>query len=137
MPKMAVLGERLRQANLATLLAGELSSVDLNTREAAVLSLGHFGRPTAEPALSIAAKDRELRVRRAAAWALGQTDNRAATAPLSGLLSDEDSIVRINAALSLGALEAKDAIPALANLLARDRDPGVRRAAAAALGRMQ
>jgi HEAT repeat protein len=133
----AVLGGRLRQANLAGALAGELSSADLNTREAAALSLGYFGRPTAEPALATAVKDRELRVRRAAAWALGQTDNRAAVAPLSTLLSDEDSMVRVNAALSLGALQAKDAIPALATLLARDRDPGVRRAAAAALGRMQ
>ena len=133
----AHLVSRVRSTRLSQALGPELTSQSAETRETAVLALGYAGRADAESALASAGTDREVRVRRVAAWALGGTNNRAASGPLIPLLRDDDPLVRINAALALGALEAKDAIPALSGALSSDRDPRVRRAAAAALGRME
>lgn len=128
---------RVENVGLATALRAELASAGAETREAAVLALGYAPRKSNEQALLIAATDRDVRVRRVAGWALGRTGDRAAVSPLSTLLRDDDPIVRVNAALALGSLATKEAVPALTNALAGDRDARVRRAAAAALGRIQ
>lgn len=158
---------RSRIADLSAELRAELASSSAPTREAALLALGYFDRPTgidvaqralrdgdanvrvaaawtlgmiestdAIPALTEAARDSDARMRRTVAWALGTIESSTSVPTLSAMLSDVDVTVRIQAAFALGQIESTDAIPALVRLLETDRDPRVRRAAAAALGQI-
>ena len=158
---------RARVTNLSAQLGAELRSANAGTREAALLALGHFDKPTGFNAaraalrdteagvraaaawvlgviersegvtpLANAARDSDVRVRRVVAWALGAIESSSALPTLTEMLRDPESSVRIQAALALGALENADATAPLTRLLQTDRDPQVRRAAAAALGKI-
>jgi hypothetical protein len=158
---------RSRVTDLAEDLSAELTSSNAATREAALLALGYFDRPSgldaarralrdadmtvriaaawtlgmiesrdAIGALTEAARDNDVRMRRTVAWALGTIESPTSVPALSTMLGDVDVSVRIQAALALGQIESADAIPALVRLLETDRDPRVRRAAAAALGQI-
>jgi HEAT repeat protein len=133
----AALSARVHATDLAIALRSELASSSTDVRETAVLALGYAGKGNAEPALAAAARDADVRVRRLAAWGLGRSDNAAALAPLDRLIGDDDPLVRVNAALAMGSLSRRDAVPVLVGVLRSDRDPHVRRAAAAALGRIE
>lgn len=122
--------------DLAADLRSELGASDATVRETAVLALGYAAESTAEPALSRASADAEPRVRRTVAWALGRSGNGAAATSLLRMIHDADAMVRVNAALSLGALSVDAAVAPLSGVLSSDPDARVRRAAAAALGRM-
>jgi HEAT repeat protein len=158
---------RARVPDLSLLLRNELNSDRAGTREAALLALGHFDKPSSyEPArealrdtdvsvrvaaawaigqleqreavdaLTDVARDPDVRMRRTVAWALGAIEDPSAVAVLSAMLSDPEPGVRIQAAHALGAIEHPSAAPPLMRLLESDRDPQVRRAAAAALGKI-
>jgi HEAT repeat protein len=158
---------RTRLTDLAQELGSELTSTNPTTREAALLALGYFDRPSgldaarralrdadmnvriaaawvlgmiessdAIGALTEASRDNDVRMRRTVAWALGTIESPTSVPTLSTMLNDADISVRIQAALALGEIESADAIPALVRLLETDRDPRVRRAAAAALGQI-
>jgi HEAT repeat protein len=158
---------RSRAADLSAELRAELVNSAAPTREAALLALGYFDRPSgidaaqsgmrdadanvrvaaawalgmiestaAIPALTAATRDPDPRMRRTVAWALGTIESSSAVPALSTMLADADVTVRIQAAYALGQIESADAIPALVRLLETDRDPRVRRAAAAALGQI-
>ncbi len=113
-----------------------LRDSDLSVRIAAAWALGMIEHRDAVEALSEHAADPDVRMRRTVAWALGTIEDRSAIATLTRMLADAEPAVRIQAARALGAIEDAEAIPALLRLLENDRNPEVRRAAAAALGQI-
>lgn len=114
----------------------ELTSSTPAVREAALLAVGHFERQSGLDDARRALRDSEASVRVAAAWALGMIEHSDAIPALTDALGDSESGVRAQAALALGQIENESAVPALVRLLESDRDPKVRRAAAAALGQI-
>ncbi len=116
-------------------ISAVLHDPDAAIRVAAVEALRVVGMP-AEKTLIRALKDEHKSVRSAAAESLGSLKSTAAVPYLIRLLrTDPVKDVRRAAAESLGLIEDAYAIPALVRGF-RDRDPLVRSAAAAALGRM-
>lgn len=113
-----------------------LHDPDANVRAAAAWVLGMIERGEGVAVLSELARDPAVQVRRTVAWALGAIENRSALPTLITMLSDAEPSVRIQAAHALGSIESADAVTPLLKLLESDRDPQVRRAAAAALGRI-
>jgi vesicle coat complex subunit len=105
-------------------------------RATAAWALGMIERADAVGVLAESARDSNVGVRRVVAWALGAIESSSALPTLIDMLDDADSSVRIQAALALGAIENADAITPLTRLLQSDRDPQVRRAAAAAIGQI-
>lgn len=101
------------------------------------LALGLLDRsePTAAaPLLRGSLDDGQEDRRRRAALGLGAVESAPDRPALERLLADPASSVRIAAAWALGRIEDPAAIPALSRVLADDADPGVRGAAAEALG---
>ncbi len=113
-----------------------LRAGDAGVRTAAAWALGVIEQTEAIPALTELARDPEVRVRRAVAWALGSIESPTSIPALAEMLNDAHPSVRIQAAHALGTIGHSDAIPALLRVLESDRDADVRRAAAAALGRI-
>ena len=113
-----------------------MRDTDASVRVAAAWALGMIENIDAIPTLTEAVRDADVRMRRTVAWALGMIESPTSVPALSGMLGDVDASVRIQAAFALGQIESPDAIPALVRLLETDRDPQVRRAAAAALGQI-
>ena len=118
-------------------LLDALRSGEANARNAAILGLGSAGDARAVGPLTNLAGDTDPGVRAAVAWALGHTASHDAVASVSRLTGDREARVRRSAARALGRLEDSSSIPTLSRLLASDPDPGVRRAAAWALGQIE
>jgi HEAT repeat protein len=117
---------------------GVLGHADWRVREGAVLALGHAGRrveraPLVDRVVSTLG-DPHARVRGAAAWAAGELGSDRAVQTLGRLLtSDADAEVRRQAARALGEIESARGIEPLVAAMT-DASPGVRQAAAWALG---
>jgi HEAT repeat protein len=118
-------------------LARLLRDGDTFVRRSAASALGAIGPDAREtiPALAGLLGDRDMSWDSSAA--LGRI-GPAAIPALTAALGSKDSEVRANAVGALGAMgrPAKERIPAIAELLAKDPEHRVRRAAAAALGRV-
>ena len=132
---LLALGHHDRPANREAAERG-LRDPELSVRITAAWALGMIEQRDAVSALSAHAGDPDVRMRRTVAWALGTIEDRSAIATLTRMLTDAEASVRIQAAHALGSIEDAEAIPALVRLLETDRDPQVRRAAAAALGQI-
>jgi HEAT repeat protein len=110
------------------------------TRAAAATGLAYAGRRRASEArdpLVTALRDADADVRAASAWALGRLEIAGTAASLVPVLRDRESRVRRAAALALGNLEDPAAVEPLVAALRDDADPGVRQAAAWALGQLK
>lgn len=127
---------RAEVIDLSAQLKAEMASTTPHVREAALMALGHFDRQSGMDEARQALKDADASVRVAAAWALGMIEHSDAVPALTDALADGEIRVRIQAAFALGQIESETAVPALIRLLENDRDPRVRRAAAAALGQI-
>ena len=122
-------------------LIEELSDECPYVREAAAYALGNIGDPRAVEPLIEALRDEYWGVRKAAAVALGIIGDQRAVEPLIQALRDEYWYVREAAAEALEKIEpewykteaAKKQVPEFINAL-MDKDSGVRKAAAYALG---
>jgi HEAT repeat protein len=104
-------------------------------RIAAVRALGEIGSKDAVPALSAAFLERRVAPTNIVSTALRQIGGEAAPAFERGITS-ADPIVRLSSCFGLSGLAAQHGAVTvrLADVLASDSDPGVRAAAAAALG---
>jgi HEAT repeat protein len=128
---------RVRQSNgVAADVSAQLSSSNARTREAALLAIGYAGKKADRNVVEQSLRDTDSGVKLAAVWAIGMIADDASVPALTSLLRDGDARVRASAAFALGSIGSATAIPSLTNLLASDSDAGVRRAAAAALGRI-
>jgi len=141
-------------------LAAVLTHKDAQTRRSAVQALGMIAGDEAAAALAPATRDKDQSVREAAIEALGRVGSRRAVESLLALYCGSDRDTRQLAAAALkpmawtpadereravhailhgdheaAAREGRAAIEPLVTALA-DKDPGVRRAAAAALGQI-
>jgi hypothetical protein len=132
----SLLGRSRGSDGIADDLAAELSNANARTREAALLAVGYAGKKADRAATERLLRDADPAVKLAAVWALGMIGDAAAVPALSALLRDGDPAMRANAAFALGNISSPAAIPSLVTLLGADADAGVRRAAAAALGRI-
>ncbi|HZH90863.1 MAG TPA: HEAT repeat domain-containing protein [Pyrinomonadaceae bacterium] len=113
-----------------------LSSPDAEERREAVSRLGAMARPDSSRAVLPALKDSAVIVRATAARAILSLPATEAAAALLPLLADKDEFVRRETAYALGQTRSPTALVALATALARDREAGVRGAAAVALGQI-
>ena len=142
-------------------LTTALNDENLNVREAAAIALGEIGDPQAIPALITALNDKDSNVRRLAVRALGEIGDPQAIPPLITALDDQNQDVRKAAAGALDTLHwspgrdatgvaywmgkgdwdrcVKIGVPAIEPLTKalNHRDLDLRRAAAAALGRIK
>jgi HEAT repeat protein len=117
-------------------LRARLSSSDAEERREAVTRLGAMARPDSSRAALPALKDAAVIVRATAAHAILSLPATEAAAALLPLLADKNEFVRREAAYALGQTRSRTALEALATALARDREAGVRGAAAVALGQI-
>lgn len=123
------------QREIETLRA-RLASADTEERREAVMRLGAMARPDSSRAALPALKDRAVIVRATAARAVLSLPAVEAAAALLPLLADKDEFVRRETAYALGETRSRAAVEALATVLARDKEAGVRGAAAVALGQI-
>ena len=121
----------------ATVVAGKLTSPEVETRLTAAYDLGHLGGPGAVAPLLAALSDRDGGVRRVAGHSLVviATKDPVPWAPIAELLTNPDAGIRADAARALGGLEAQEAVPALAEHLTSEGDALARLALVEALGR--
>ena len=98
------------------------------------MRLGWMKRPDSSLVATGALHDPSAIVRATATRAVLSLSPDDAAAALLPLLQDRDEFVRQEAAYALGAARSRTAVAALAALLAGDKKPGVRGAAAVALG---
>ena len=117
-------------------LRARLSSSDEEERRDAVTRLGAMARPDSSRAVLPALKDAAVVVRATAASAILSLPPAEAAAALLPLLGDKNEFVRRETAYALGRTRSRTAVEALATLLARDKEAGVRGAAAVALGQI-
>lgn len=117
-------------------LRARLSSADTEERREAVVRLGAMARPDSSRAALPALKDAAVIVRATAARAILSLPAEEAAAALLPLLADKNEFVRREAAYALGETRSRTAVEALATALARDKEAGVRGAAAVALGQI-
>ena len=113
-----------------------LSSNDVEERRDAVTRLGAMARPDSSRAAVAALKDSAVIVRATAARAILSLPADEAAAVLLPLLRDKNEFVRRETAYALGETRHRSALEGLATALARDREAGVRGAAAVALGQI-
>ncbi|HLL16219.1 MAG TPA: HEAT repeat domain-containing protein [Pyrinomonadaceae bacterium] len=117
-------------------LRARLSSSDTEERREAVTRLGAMARADSSRAALPALRDPAVVVRATAARAILSLPATEAAAALLPLLADKDEFVRRETAYALGETRSRTAVEALATALARDREAGVRGAAAVALGQI-
>jgi HEAT repeat protein len=117
-------------------LRARLASSDAEERREAVTRLGAMARPDSSRAALPALKDASVIVRATAARAVLSLPAAEAAAALLPLLADKNEFVRRETAYALGETRSRTAVEALAVALARDREAGVRGAAAVALGQI-
>jgi HEAT repeat protein len=112
-------------------LTDNLQHWDDNVRKGATYALARVGAPAVQPLIQVLQGDNP-HAREAAARTLGQIGSRQAMQPLAEALQDEYAEIRLAAISALLRLHAPGTIlaPALKN-----EEPGVRKAAAWALGR--
>ena len=120
---------------IAPLRAG-LEDSDACVRRTSARLLGRTRHPRAVEVLLEALASRSARTRQLAAVGLGYAEDGSAVDPLLRSLVDDVTSVRVAAAWALGEIEDARAVGPLTRLLRGDPDPGVRRAAALALGSM-
>jgi HEAT repeat protein len=108
----------------------------VNTRQLAVVALGHMGPCAREavPFLLALLVDEDHIVREVAIRALGQIRSPDSIPALMIILEDEKHPLRLDAAAALGGIgsEAQEAVPTLCRML-KHRSPFVRRAAETAV----
>ena len=104
---------------VVALLAEQLRSEDLETRQAAAVALGRIGDRHATRPLIAALRDRELVI--AAAGALARIGDGEAFDALVGLLGDDDSAIRQSAIAALNSIGHPD-MPARTLVLLDDSD---------------
>ena len=117
-------------------LRARLSSSDTEERRDAVTKLGAMARADSSRAALPALKDPAVVVRATAARAILWLPATEAAAALLPLLADKNEFVRRETAYALGETRSRTAVEALATALARDKEAGVRGAAAVALGQI-
>jgi HEAT repeat protein len=117
-------------------LRARLSSSDTEERREAVTRLGAMARADSSRAALPALKDPAVIVRATAARAILSLPATEAAAALLPLLADKNEFVRREIAYALGQTRSRTAVEALATALARDKEAGVRGAAAVALGQI-
>ena len=105
------------------------SSTDPSARAAAAAALGTIATPAANAAMERALSDYDTSVADAAASGLQRAGNKAQAA-ITEALASPDANVRVRAATATAGLDATT----LASKGLTDSDPGVRRAAATAMG---
>jgi hypothetical protein len=126
--------QRSDDARSVPLLRRALEREDRCVRRVAARLLGHNRHPDAAAALLDAIHHPNPDVRAVAAVGLGYREYREALDPLVTALADSAAGVRAGAAWALGQIADLRATDPLVHVLERDRDAGVRRAAALALG---
>ena len=121
----------------AKVVAGKLSSPEVETRLTAAYDLGQVGGPGAVAPLTTALSDSDGGVRRVAGHSLVlvATKDPVPWAPIVELLDHADPGIRADAARALGSLEAQAAVPALAEHLNNEHAALTRLALVEALGR--
>jgi hypothetical protein len=117
-------------------LRAGLEDSDACVRRVSARLLGRTRHPAAVEALLDALASPSVITRQLAAVGLGYAEDGSAVDPLLRALRDDAASVRAAAAWALGEIEDGRAVAPLARLLRGDPDPGVRRAAALALGSM-
>lgn len=113
-----------------------LASADTEERRDAVTRLGAMHRSDASRAAVPALQDPAIIVRATAAHAVLSLPANEAAALLMPLLADRQEFVRREVAYALGETRSRTAVDGLVTALARDKEAGVRGAAAVALGRL-
>jgi HEAT repeat protein len=113
-----------------------LASGDVEERREAVTRLGAMARADSSRVAAAALKDAAVIVRATAARAVLSLPAGEAAAALLPLLSDKNEFVRRETAYALGETRSRTSVVALATALARDKEAGVRGAAAVALGQI-
>jgi HEAT repeat protein len=117
-------------------LRAALDDSDACVPRVAARLLGRTDDSRAVDSLLDALASPDARTRQLAAVGLGYAEVPESVDPLLRALRDDASSVRAAAAWALGEVEDKRAVQSLARLLSDDPEPGVRRAAALALGNM-
>jgi hypothetical protein len=115
-------------------LRAGLEDSDPCVRRVAARLLGRTRLSNAVQALLDALASADPGTRQLAAVGLGYAEDRSTVDPLLRTLRAEEPSVRAAAAWALGEIEDTRAVTPLTRLLRDDPDPGVRRAAALALG---
>jgi HEAT repeat protein len=126
----------LDEANAVAPLRAALDDPDACVQRVAARLLGRTDHPRAVAALMDALASPNPRTRQLAAVGLGYAEAPESVDPLLRALRDDVAAVRAAAAWALGEVEDERAVRPLARLLSDDPEPGVRRAAALALGSM-
>ena len=129
-----LLGTQRTQPRIVSSLMERLTSVSVETREAASLGLGLLVSARSVDALVITLRDAAPHLRANAAWALGRIDDGRALAALVAHFGDEDATVRQAAVVAAGRIDSTSTVAALMRVLQHDESPAVRRVAAWALG---
>jgi HEAT repeat protein len=111
-----------------------LGSSDTEERRDAVMRLGSMSRPDSSRVAAGALRDSAPIVRATAARAVLSLPAGEAVGLLLPSLQDRDQFVRQETAYALGETRSSVAVSALVTVLAGDKEPGVRGAAAVALG---
>lgn len=113
-----------------------LKDKDAGPRLAAVRALAVMKAKKAAPALRECLADKSPEFRRTAAEALGEIKDPASAPRLRALLKDKDLSVKTAAVTALGKMRDRDSLPPVRKFLTPKNPPGLRVAAAQALGRI-
>ena len=130
------LGRMKADGETAALLTA-LRSASPALRAASAEALGHVGGAAAvTPLCEMLAGDKDSSVRERAARALGEIGDARAREVVEKALADDSAAVRVYAVEALGLMGAGQSAPLIGAVLERDPVPGVREAAALALGKL-
>ena len=111
-----------------------MASQDAEERRDAVMRLGWMARADSSRVAANALHDQAPIIRATAARAVLSLPADEAAGVLLPVLQDRDEFVRRETAYALGETRSRAAVSALVAVLAGDKEPGVRGAAAVALG---
>jgi HEAT repeat protein len=134
---LRLLGDLKDDRSLAVLLEA-IRDVQPSVRGAAVAALGDLGKSEGIAAVEQALKDRIPAVRTSAAISLGELGDKRSVPALKEALSDPNPVVQaavLSALLRIG--EPLQSLMDTVNRLLQQQDPGIRSAAAKALGRAE